>query len=408
MSTTDAAAAVNTTALKNTQANIRDMIASGSAAVELLKELKPLIHHSKESSSTLSNFKDGNGFKNFSKSAFTVMDVRDDGSALEFWVEEIAEKLNLEEEPRRLLEKRYVFFIKFSIVDHSYHCMLMESSLRDKIARDRDRSLLYRDERGQRRFAHPFAIQTECAIFNSKSGGGNQVASIMFRGLPDSTCVFFMQICTASFSLAPDWHIVTDTKSSSDFFHSKSTSTQRIVEREAAMKPENIEFLEQITKLKDPREVFPAFFLEDLGAPRVPAIDIPREGLEGGCRSLTSEVDERQHRSDDTNHIHGGAALLSHPSKRLEKYQCTSMREVEILDDDVVRTNSVFSRSFETEKSLFELVQILRTELQFEESLKPPEVIKKACDLFQIDFKGENMKPIAKLLVDKIVGVEVQ
>lgn len=109
MSTTDAVAAVNTTALKNTQANIRDMIASGSAAVELLKELKPLIHHSKESSSTLSNFKDGNGFKNFSKSAFTVMDVRDDGSALEFWVEEIAEKLNLEEEPRRLLEKRYVF-----------------------------------------------------------------------------------------------------------------------------------------------------------------------------------------------------------------------------------------------------------------------------------------------------------
>ncbi len=82
------------------------LIATGSAAVGLLMELKPIIHHSKESSSTLSNFKDGNGFKSFSKSALTVMDVRDDGSALEFWVDQIATKLKLEAEPRRLLEDR--------------------------------------------------------------------------------------------------------------------------------------------------------------------------------------------------------------------------------------------------------------------------------------------------------------
>jgi hypothetical protein len=284
-----------------------------------------------------------------------------------------------------------------------YHLILIKSSLRDKIARDRDRLLHYRDERGQRRFAHPFAIQTECSIFNSTSGGGNQVASIMFRGLPDSTCVFFMQICTVSFSLAPDWYIVTDTKSSSDFFHSKSTSTQRIIEKEAAIKAETIAYLEQITNLKDPRDVFPAFFVENLGAPRVSAID------GDDCLSLTGEVDEKHCRDDGSDHIDGLATFLSCPATRMEKYQSTSMREVEILEDSVLQTKSVFSRSFETEKSLSELVKILRTELQLEESLKPTEIIKQACDFFDVDvdYKGENMKHIAKLLVN-MIGVEVQ
>jgi len=81
-------------------------IATASAAVGLLKEAQPIIHHTKQSATQLSNFTNGNGFSSFSKSALTVMDVREDGSALEFWVDQIAGNLKLEAEPRRLLETR--------------------------------------------------------------------------------------------------------------------------------------------------------------------------------------------------------------------------------------------------------------------------------------------------------------
>jgi len=222
----------------------------------------------------------------------------------------------------------------------------------------------------------------------------------MFRGLPDSTCVFFLQICTVSFALAPDWHIVTDTTSSSDLFHSKSTSTQRIVHTDAAMTPEHYSFLEQITSLKDPREVFPAFFLEDLNVTQPPAIENICSG--GGALVRQSKYDED---NDFIGELTGSLLEEASAATRMERYHCTSLREVEVLDNDEIRTNTVFSRSFEAEKSLSELVRIIRNELQLEESLKPPDVIKEGCRFFDLEYKGENMKPIAKQLVC-MIGAE--